>query len=439
MERSGSASSVVRSLVAAAALQRFGHYGVRSLLIVYLTAHLRLSDHRAGQVYGLFYGSLFMTSLCGGYVGDRSRGYIWAGSIGLSLIVVGQFALAVGHTAVMAIALVLCSVGFGLFDTNMNAVIAKEYQDDERLREAAYTTLYIGINIGAMLGPVVCGYVAVNRTYTDGFMVAGVFTLMGLACYRRNGGGRITGMGRARSKPSVVSADPQGRSTAAAVTGMRPMMFIAAVAILGIIFWAVFDQLGSSVTLLVERFGRRRFGDIEIPAGYVQSINPLLVIILGPISSFFLKRKAVSETRRRNAGTLALGLLLLGSGFGLLSLGSRGVEAMGGRGSVGWIWVLSAIFLATIGELLFAPVALSVVAGSAAPERRAFILGAWSATFGVGAYVSGTMAGSMNSFRSLAAFFALSAGVCFLIGLVLFALLQPIQRFRTVTPGAGVR
>ncbi|HEX7313627.1 MAG TPA: MFS transporter [Pyrinomonadaceae bacterium] len=400
-------------VVTAAALQRLGYYGIRAGLLIYLTDKLGVPDHLAGQVYGLFYGSLSLTSLVGGLLGDTRLGYRFVGALGLLLIFASHLCLAFGEVPGAVTALVLYSIGFGLFDPNMNAVVARIYRTDRDLRDAAYTILYSGINLGAMLGPVVCGYVALQINPRYGFLVGGLASLIGLLLFATV---KSEDKDEPASDASAASVSIPKEKTDTSLAG-RPFIVIGGLAVLAIIFWAVFDQLGSSVTLLVQRHVDRNVGSFEVPAGYVQSINPFLVVLLGPSLSLAFKRRASSSKRPRNMELLLSGLILLGVGFGLLALGSRGVGGQGTQATVGWLWILSTILLSTVGELLFAPASTSMVAGLSPEKRRAFIMGAWSATFGVGAYLSGTMSGLMSAFDNLQVFFAISAGACWLTAL----------------------
>lgn len=405
-------------VVTAAALQRFSYYSIRSILLIYLTTELRMSDYLAGQVYGVFYGSLFLTSLVGGLLGDTKLGYRFVGSLGLMFILVSHLCLALGTVSGTFVALVLYSVGFGLFDPNMNALVAERYQTNQRLRDSAYVILYIGINLGAMLGPLICGYVAAHISWKYSFLIGGFFSLIGLLLFaetiKEHGQDQVYSYGRVNS---IDASEDHPEKGVTARLAKNPITIIGILTLLSITFWAVFDQLGSSVTLLVERYAPRNLGSFEVPASYVQSINPLLVITLGPLVSFVFKQKPCWLKSFRSVETLFSGIMLLGAGFGLLALGSIRLGGIEAQATISWMWILAAIALATLGELLFAPTSTSLVAGLSPKNRRALIMGAWSATFGVGAYLSGTMSGLMSTFTRVSNFFAISAGACWLVSL----------------------
>lgn len=413
-------------VVTAAALQRFGYYGIRSILIVYLTTELRMSDQRAGQVYGVFYGSLFLTSLLGGLLGDTALGYKFVASLGFGFVLSAHLCLAIGTLSATFVALILYSIGFGLFDPNLNAALAENYRTDKSLRDSAYSVLYSGINVGAMLGPLICGYIAVQINWSYGFLSGGFVSLIGLLLFRMSVHKPDLDKTNPHSTVSSISIanDPNedGRTT---MSTLSLLATLGVIALLAITFWAVFDQLGSSVTLLVQRHVRRNLGSFEVPAGYVQSINPFLVIVLGLLWSFVIKRRSAAK-HGRDAKVLVFGLILLGTGFGLLALGSAFVD-LGTQATISWIWILVAVVFATVGELLFATRSFSVVAGLSPAKRRALILGAWSATFGIGAYLSGTMAGFMNTFARLSTFFAISACVCWLTGLAFLVVVRVMR------------
>src|SRR5205807_559011 len=125
---------------------------------------------------------------------------------------------------------------------------------------------------------------------------------------------------------------------------------------------------------------------------------------------------------------MLLGLMMLGAGFGLLALGTIGVAGAKMQGSVGWSWIWGAILLSTVGEFLYVPISMSLVAKFAPPGRRGFVFGAMLATAGLGFYLSGTMAGLMNDFGNLSTFFGVSAAACCIMGLVFLIMLRVIRR-----------
>ncbi len=420
-------SAALPVIIGAAALQRSGHFGIKSLLIIYLTAAMKMPDHHAGQIYGLFYGSLFLSSLLGGVLGDRNHAYVKIGSFGLLLMLAGQAGLSLGNLWEIVLSLIISSVGFGMFDPNMNALIAQLCNDTQR-RDATYRMLFVGINVGAMLGPLVCGYVAIKTNVRYGFVVGSLFSLLSLLLLRL----MSTPVANLLSDQSAANA-PRPPS-AEQRKWRRPFVALATLGLLGIVFWAVYDQLGSSVTLLAERYVRRTFWSFEVPAGYVQAINPFLVILLGPLFSLLIKQGPVAERRAAQHGTMLLGLLLLGAGFSLLAAGSREVGVAGTGHAVGWGWVWVAILFATAGELLFVPRSMSLAATLAPTGRRALVFGVWSATAGLGAYISGTMAGFMNDFSSLSVFFWVSAVMCFATGLFFFIIMRAVEGHRQSIP-----
>jgi len=414
------------AVIMAAALQRVGHFGVKSLLIVYLTTVIGMSDHHSGQVYGLFYGSFFLASLLGGALGDRSRDHVNIGSLGLLLMLAGQVGLSWGGPPAIILSLTVTSLGFGLFDPNMNAIIAQQCGGDPGRRDAAYRAVYIAINVGAMVGPLFCGYVATRMNARYGFIAGGLFSFLSFLLFRSATRGSFTS--RARDQEEEAAKLPGAAQPAASEQGQwkSPLLVLMMFGVLGVVFWGVFDQLGSSVTLLTERYVHRTFWSFEIPAGYVQSINPFLVIMLGPLFSFMAKRNSQPEKRRSEGGVMLLGLVLLGAGFGILALGTLGVARV--QGSVGWSWIWGAILLSTVGEFLYVPISMSLAARLAPSGRRGFIFGAVAATAGLGSYLSGTMAGLMNDFGNLSTFFGISAVACCMMGLVFLIMLRALRR-----------
>jgi POT family proton-dependent oligopeptide transporter len=199
---------------------------------------------------------------------------------------------------------------------------------------------------------------------------------------------------------------------------LKNWLFLTIFALTGIVFATVFDQLGSSVTLLVQEHVRRVIGSFEFSAGYTQSINPLLVIMLGPVFALAMKHKIPNKLHLSRTTILVLGALFLGGGFAVLSLATLGVGVAGDRTTVSWIWVFLAIFLSTVGELMFAPIALSLVSGLGAARHQSFLVGAWTAVNGIGSYLSGTMAGIMESLGLFSLYLGISAVACWVVAIL---------------------
>ena len=296
-------------VILSGALQRLSHYGIRSLLILYLINNLHLSAQYAGQVYGLFYGSFFLTAILGGILGS-ARGYKQAGSLGLILMLAGHIGLFLNNPTVTIVALAVYTIGFGLFDTNLSVAVARVYAE-ERLRDSAYTVLYTAINIGAAIGPLLFGYLALHMGARYSFLFGGIWPLLAFFLFWKSARSNTTSTAEDTGKPSAATP-----STHAAEVHGR-WLFIAVLGLTGIVFAAVFDQLGSSVMLLAQKYVQRDVGFTVLPVGYILSINPIFVILLGPLFANFMKSTVSERPRWSQAELIALGVVFLGGGFGV--------------------------------------------------------------------------------------------------------------------------
>src|SRR5205823_4333934 len=218
--RQSAVTTSLPAIVMAAALQRTGHFGIKSLLIIYLTTAIGMSDHHSGQVYGLFYGSFFLASLLGGAVGDRSRDYFNIGSLGLLLMLAGQIGLSLGGLPAIVISLMVASLGFGMFEPNMNAIIAQQCGDDQGRRDAAYRAVYIAVNVGAMLGPLLCGYIALRMSPRYGFIAGGLFSLVSFLLFRN--ATRSSASRRAREQQQAAANAAGGAEPASTAGPQAP-------------------------------------------------------------------------------------------------------------------------------------------------------------------------------------------------------------------------
>ena len=322
--------------------ERFSYYGMRALLVLFMTATaveggLGFDDATATAIYGLYTAAVYVAALPGGWIADRLIGAqkaVWYGGI---VIMLGHFTLAIPTTETFYIGLVLVVLGTGLLKPNISAIVGEMYADGGARRDAGYTIYYMGINLGAMLGPLVCSTLGESARFGwhYGFAAAGVGMFFGLIQYR------VTAayLGEAGLLPD--HARPDGRSLApphfawlAIGMGVGLILFLTLLSVMGIlivdpvnlvkgatysitaflalyfvyiflfgkldaserkgvwiiviliiaeaVFWSGFEQSGSSMNLFAQRYTERTFLGFEVPAGWFQSLNPMLILILAP-------------------------------------------------------------------------------------------------------------------------------------------------------------
>jgi POT family proton-dependent oligopeptide transporter len=449
--------------------ERFSYYGMRALLILFMTDAARggmaMPVEQASAVYGLYTFGVYFLALPGGWIADRLVGQRKAVLYGGVLIALGHYSLAVPSTATFYTGLLLIVLGTGLLKPNISAIVGDFYSDKGGRRDAAFSIFYMGINVGAFFGPLVCSYLGEKIDWHYGFGAAGVGMTLAIAVYAA-GYKNLLGAGELRpdvggpamladakrklvaglacaavgtlslvllSRAGWVSLTGFARATGLVVVLVALVYFswvIAAVcrdrverhrvivcALLFVgaaLFWSGFEQAGSSMNLFAENHTERVIGGWTMPTGWLQSVNAIFIILLAPVVGLVWLRLGA-----RNPSIpvkFGLGLVLLGVGFFVLAWGSTYVEA----GKVGMRWLVATYFLHTVGELCLSPVGLSSVT-KLAPERLVGqMMGTWFMGSALGNLVAGLAAGYIESmplprlFLNVA-LFVIAGGAMFLL------------------------
>ena len=462
--------------------ERFSFYGMRALLVLFMVDSIKkggmgLDDKSATAIYGIYTGLVYLAALPGGWVADRflgARQAVWYGGL---VIAAGHFVLALPWTQTFYIGLGLVVVGTGLLKPNVSAMVGQLYSSDDARRDAGFTIFYMGINLGATLGPLVCSGLGENINWHYGFLAAGVGMVAGLIQYRL----AVTQLSHVGLPPERASGDDGrvrmgfvllaviililGVLAEAGVIHIDPVaiarVLSSAIAFLGLfyfawifafgglspsekkrvglililfltsaLFWAGFEQAGSSFNLFAERYTRREVnwpGLAVVPAGWYQSLGPVFVILLAPVmAALWLK---LGRANREPSIPVKFGwaLLLLALGF-LVMAGAAQVVSSGVKVGAGWL--VSTYLLHTIGELCLSPVGLSSVTKLAPARLVGGMMGAWFLATSLGNVIAGQMAGLLGDETSrMAGRYLAFASAPALIGVALLLCAPRIRRW----------
>jgi POT family proton-dependent oligopeptide transporter len=463
--------------------ERFSYYGMRALLILFMTDAARggmgMSQKDAGAVYGLYVFGVYALALPGGWLADRLLGKRRAVLHGSVLIALGHYCLALPDEVTFFCGLGLIALGTGLLKPNVSAIVGDLYEGDKGARrDAGFSIFYMGINIGAFLGPLVCSHLAETYDWHLGFAVAGVGMTLGVVVYLA-GYGWLRGTGELRPElatPAALSVARRqlgvGLLVAAVITaaivglsasGVLPITLarfadavfvvvsviaaiyfayviafvcqdgverrrVAVCAILFVgagLFWSGYEQTGSSMNLFARDYTDRVILGWEMPTGWLQAVNPLFIILLAPVTGWLW-----GALGRRNPSIpvkFGLGLLLLGTGFLVLAWGDAQRASQTDR--VAMTWLVVTYFFHTVGELCLSPVGLSSVT-KLAPERLVSqMMGTWFMGAALGNLIAGLTAGYMKDMPTSELFTLVAMPA--LGGGLLFLLLSPVVRRMT--------
>lgn len=430
--------------------ERFSYYGMRGILVLYLTKELfegglGMSSTVALSIYGFYTGACYITPLIGGWLSDMYLGKRLAITIGGIIMALGNFIMFLGDAKwSMFTGLALLIIGNGFFKPNISSLVGDLYDEKDPKRDAAFTIFYMGINLGAFFAPLIIALVTDKIMggmqgdifvygYKYGFLISSIGMVIGQILFNSLGnkylgdhgkkpnGREIIGNVEAKNKP-LTKVEKQ-RTTA-----------ILILACFVVFFWAGFEQAGSSLTLYTDKFVDRTLFGFEIPTPWFQSVNPLFIILLAPLVSMLWVK--LSRTKRGDFTSpvkMAIGMILLGLGYMILLvavLGTGNNEAeIVNKAHI--IFIVLTYFFHTLGELFLSPVGLSTVSRIAPVKLASLLMGVWLASSGIANILAGQLASVTQSLGYFEVFAAIGA-MAILLGLILLAFSKKIANMMHV-------
>lgn len=455
--------------------ERYSYYGTRALLILYMTAAtqsggLGFSVMKSGALYGFYTAMVYLLSLPGGWIADRIIGQQGAVLLGGILISAGNFCLASRPLTVFYAGLGLLMIGTGFLKPNVSTIVGQLYGPQDKRRDSGFSIFYIGINVGAF-SPLIVGWVGEKVNWRLGFATSAIGMLIGVIQYL------ITRhyLGEAGRRP-IGSGDPardraQKRNGSIAVVALLAVLCVfaflasngtihvtaemisdalgwvllgiaalvfawmifskgrslqdrkraAAILVLFIasaIFWAAYEQAGSSLNLFAERNTNRMAFGYQFPASWFQNVQPLVVLLLAPIYAWLWIRLGKREPS--SPAKFSLGLLFVGLSFLVLVPAATGMN-------VSPNWLCASYFLSVVGELCLSPVGLSAMTKLAPANAVGFVMGVWFLSISIGDWLAGR-AGSLFESMPLHRLFSISGLVPIAAAVVLAMLVKPTKR-----------
>ncbi|MFI5335449.1 MAG: peptide MFS transporter [Opitutales bacterium] len=450
--------------------ERFGYYGMRALLVLFMVAPalrggLGFDTRTAGLIYGTYTMSVYMLSIPGGFIADNFLGarsaVLWGGII----IAAGYYTLAIHSTLTFYLGLVLVACGTGLLKPNISSMVGSLYSAEDERRDAGFSIFYMGINVGAFLAPLITGWLAQSDAFKEimkgwgldparswhwGFGAAGVGMTIGLIVYLV----QLHRLASVGHPPAPDTPRPWGRlcavlAGAAAMFGLihlsdstpslawisysyvilpilaiiwfgsrqdptlRRFAAIFVFALAAVIFWAIFEQAGSTIQLFGDQLTRLQVFGFTFPSAWYQSINSIWVISLSPVFAWIWIK--LGDRQPSSPMKFTIGLFFLGLSFLLMVPAAR----LTAEGKVSPLWIVAVFFLQTLGELCLSPVGLSTMTKLAPGNLVGLVMGIWFLAASLGNKLAGVLAGEFTSTNAtaLADFFqkqALWVGVAFL-------------------------
>jgi POT family proton-dependent oligopeptide transporter len=405
--------------------ERFSYYGMRAILVLYMvaapaTGGLGFTTARAATIYGLYTGSVYAMSIPGGWLADRFLGGRLAVLLGGIGIATGNGLLATGSEMLFYAGLLIIVLGTGLLKPNVSGIVGGLYSAKDPRRDSGFSIFYMGINLGAILAPLLCGYLGQRVSWRLGFATASLVMILGLAQFLIF-----------RSTIAHVGGRPEPRHKAVAAGTHHPLTAdewkrIAAIGVLFVfsaVFWMSFEQAGSSFTLFAEQLTRKNILGFSFPASWFQVFEPTFVVLLAPLFSWLWI--GMGEKQPSSPAKFAWGLGSACVAFAIILYAST----LTTRGLVSPLWLVFVYLFQAIGEVVLSPVGLSTTTKLAPPRLVGLMLGVFFASIATGNYLAGAVASFYRPGEgALLAIFGFVEGVTLFSLLVLIALIPFMRR-----------
>ncbi|MBS0625024.1 MAG: peptide MFS transporter [Verrucomicrobia bacterium] len=406
--------------------ERFAFWGVGNLLVLYLIESYQFSNVKATHIYGVFAGFSAFLPLVGGWIADRwnYQAPLFAGAL---INAIGCMLLASEMQSLLFVALAILAFGYGLFTPSILTILGHTYKDKEHLREAGFSIYYASINIGVFLALFSLGSIAKWINWRTAFIVAGTVQLIGLLpliwylCKHKASYHVLQEMKRQEHRKSPLTSGD-----------WRKIWVIVIFCLFSLVFWASYIQGFSSMEIFVHQFMNKKIAGMELPEGMFLSSESFFLIVLAPclavLYAWLQKRKKDPSPATKTS----LSFVFMAGCFLLMMLGSAQIPAGAASASVSSGYLLGAYFLMAVGEMLLAPVGLSMVSLLSPSRFTALLIGFWYVCVGVAFYLGGIIAGWMGKVESLSHFFSLFVFVTLIAAAILFFLSKKLTKMSRI-------
>ncbi|HLB54516.1 MAG TPA: peptide MFS transporter [Gemmatimonadales bacterium] len=473
--------------------ERMAYYGIRPLLVLFMSAAILdggfgFDRTTASSIVGIYAASVYLACLPGGWIADRLLGLrraIWYGAI---LIALGQISVALSVVfarPLFFLGLILIVFGTGLLKPNISAIVGDLYPEGGSRRDAGFSIFYMGINIGALIAPLVTGFLGEKVGWAFGFGAGGVAMLLGIVQYRLRAGPTLGPIGthptgtpkeqRIVKLAIVATLTVIGVVAALAIADLihinpvavaermvmvmlgtvlvyfayllfsggltgdekKRILVIVVLFLFATIFWSAFEQAPTSLNLFARDYTNRMLFGWEMPTLWLQSVNSLFVIALAPVFAALWTGLGRRNRDPSSPAKFAFGLLFAGFGFLLMVPAANLIIGAGGAIRVSALWLVASYFLQTIGELSLSPVGLSSMTKLAPRAYVGRMMGVWFMAAALGNLIAGLVGGHVNpeNLEQMPLLFRNTALSLFVACAVLAALIIPIRRMMREVPG----
>lgn len=422
--------------------ERFSYYGMRSLLVLYMTKYLLLADHSGGvigltavkhalevmfgplpvqplssQIWGFYTALVYFTPIFGGLLADRVLGRRHTVVIGAVLMAIGHFMMAAEQLFLFALLLLI--IGSGCFKPNISTQVGGLYAPGDHRRDRAYSIFYVGINIGAFLAPLICGTLGEEVGWHYGFAAAGVGMCIGLGIY-------LYALPLLPPDKSPAFETTTGGHAPLTREEWRAIVALLVLFIPNTLFWGCYEQMGNTIVLWADADTDRTLSlagmHLQIPTTSFLAFNPFMIFAFTPFVVTLWSRQAARNSEPSTLTKMTLGCCGLTAAYLIMALAAFHT----GAGKASWLWLFGFFVVLTVGELYLSPVGLSFVTKLAPTRLLSMLMGVWLAS----SFTGGFLAGWLGSFWSRMAkpeFFLMIAAIGAVAGAIMFVCRRPLR------------
>mgnify|MGYP001544585695 CR=1 FL=1 len=422
--------------------ERFSYYGMRSLLVLYMTKYLLLADHSGGvigltavkhaletmfgplpvqplssQIWGFYTALVYFTPIFGGLLADRVLGRRHTVVIGAVLMAIGHFMMATEQLFLFALFLLI--IGSGCFKPNISTQVGGLYAPGDHRRDRAYSIFYVGINIGAFLAPLVCGTLGEEVGWHYGFAAAGVGMCIGLGIY-------LYALPLLPPDKSPAFETTTGGHAPLTREEWRAIVALLVLFLPNTLFWGCYEQMGNTIVLWADADTDRTLSlagmHLQIPTTSFLAFNPFMIFAFTPLVVALWSRQAARNSEPSTLTKMTLGCCGLTAAYLIMALAAFHT----GAGKASWLWLFGFFVVLTVGELYLSPVGLSFVTKLAPTRLLSMLMGVWLAS----SFTGGFLAGWLGSFWSRMAkpeFFLMIAAIGAVAGAIMFVCRRPLR------------
>lgn len=422
--------------------ERMSYYGMRALLVLYMINHLFNPEVSQGvlgfaqikgaleatfgplapqplssQIYGLYTAFVYFTPFFGGIIADRWWGQKKTVVVGGVLMIIGHFLMAA--ESLFFVALLFLIIGNGAFKPNVSTQVGDLYAPGDSRRDGSFIIFYMGINLGALMAPFICGTLGQKVGWHWGFGAAGVGMMLGLFVY-------LFGQKYIQPHPEnaakKLESAGQLEKTPFTAGEKKAIWALVVLCALNIVFWGVYEQQGNTMQIFADKQTDWVFFGWEMPSTWFQAFTPFFIMLFSPLLVMFWQWQAKRGKEPTSVTKMALGCALLAAAFGIMILAAMTVGE--GRGTVLWLVVTTLVL--TIGELYLSPIGLSLVTKVAPARIVSMMMGMWFLSSFFGNYLSGYL-GTFYDSMSRESFFGMMAILSIVAAISMAAFNKPLR------------